>query len=244
MTNDYEHQAVQFAGLVDEARERLTREEQALREATTLPPVTPRILSSDQHHRNIRLITGEPHESDASTRTLTVAAFVLAMVATGLAVATRRDGNLWMSFTAATAWLAFVMAWMRQHFVRAGVEIDIDDAGFTLGRRVLGRLWSTRYDRRDIAYIHVGISRLALTDEGTVFDLLLYLQPHASTNMARGSVHDKIVLVESRHFDDLNWIGAVLRKQLSVEMPPIDHWVKPVHRRWPASVIRKRAARA
>ena len=244
VTHDYKHQAAQFTGLVDEARDRHTREAQALREATTIPPVTPRIFSSDQQHRSIRLLTGEPHGTDASARVLITTAFLLAAVSSGLILATRQNENLWLCMTAAAAWLAFVLAYVQHSFVRAEVMIDIDDTGFTLSRYVFGWLWSTRYDRRDIAYIHVGISSLAISDENTVFDLLLYLQPHASRNMARASPYDKVVLVESRHIDDLNWISAVLRKELSIDMPPIDHWMKSVHHRWPASVIRKQGAQA
>lgn len=244
MTNDHKHQAAQFAGLVDEARERFTREAQALREVASLQPVTPRIFISDQYPRSIRLITGEPHGSDTSTRLLIITAFVLAMVSTGLVMTMRQSDNLWLYITAAAAWLAFVLAFVQHGFVQAEVTIDIDDTGFTLSRRAFGRLWSTRYDRRDIAYIHVSISGLALSDENTVFDLLLYLQPHASRNMARASPYDKVVLVESRHREDLNWVSALLRKELSIEMPPINHWAKPVNHRWPASVIRKQGARA
>lgn len=244
MPHDHKHQASQFAGLVDEARDRFTREAQALREATALPPATPRIFISDQYPRSIRLITGEPHGSDISTRLLIITAFALAVVSTGLVLKIRQNENLWLCITAATAWLAFVMSCVQYGFVRAEVMFDIDDTGFTLSRRLLGRLWSTRYDRRDIAYIHVSISGLALSDENTVFDLLLYLQPHASRNMARASAYDKVVLVESRHVDDLNWISAVLRKELSIDMPPINHWMKPLRHRWPASVIRKQGAQA
>lgn len=240
---DPQAQAEQFADLVTQSQALRDQTEAARHASATLPSHSKRIrYETTEHSTGIRLFTGPMHLTQRSTRLLVYIALATAIVAS--IVTLRRDQNLWLECTAGLTWLVFLFALISDHMLRAEVFFELTHEGFAVSRRVFMQQWEEYFLRDDIAYIHVGISTHALHDDAAVFDLCLYMQPHASRNMARNSVNDKIIIIESRHRDDLEWIAATLRQRLVIAAVPSDYWIKSVQHRWPSSVLRKKISQA
>lgn len=234
-------EAREFAALVKNAVI-LSREAEGGVDDIADKPPPPGVEPGEQNKSVIRVRPGPMHPSHRVTAVLAAALALAAVVSTAAAV-TIFMASVVIAFAAGLSWFGFFIALNQLILLRSVAVIAVDERLVTITRRGIGGVQSTRYERSAIASVHTIISRLATSDEASIFDLVFLVRRQSELSMPGAPTPPPVavreVVLDGREKAQLDWVAATLRRTLEVPEPPPAWPSRPNAPRWPMSLIRR-----